>query len=1173
MTEALHCYSMYSRKNTTPVSTRSTGGDVRFTGMAVWLSLALVAAGVCGVSAQNTARPCDEVTETAFKNPSDDSRPWVYWYWLDGNLTKEGITADLEAMKRTGIGGAMIMEVSVTIPPGPVRSGTPEWREMFHFTLTEAERLGLKIKIGNDPGWAGSGGPWITPELAQKKLVWTETPVKGPVRFDAVLPLPKKSAYYRDVAVWAFPTPAGDSFDPVKSAPVITSNCGAGASDLGKLLSGTAIVPLSEPGKDKAPYIQFEYPGPFTARTLSFVLREMNVFANGNQASPDSSKFQIELQTSRDGQTFTKAAGFEGQLAAYTLGFPPVTSRFFRVVFTGAWNLPKSAEKTPPRMLLRFLCLGPGARLSNLEAKTFVTRGESTPQSAYPEIAKELTVDTAHMVDLSSHVDDKGRLVWDVPPGEWTILRMGQTSMNTVNHPAPKEGTGLECDKLSKDAMDVHFAGYVGKLVSEAGPLAGKTFSGTHIDSWEAGPQNWTKRLPEEFLARRGYDLSKYLPVFTGRIVDSQEKSERFLWDFRRTLADLMAENYAGHLRELANEKGLSLSIEAYGGVAPSDDLVYGAQADVPMCEFWWQLDRSTQPYHARIDMPSVAHVYGKPVVAAEAFTANNDERYLAHPGNMKALGDWAFAMGINQFYIHVYTMQPWMNRKPGMCMNVYGTHYGRNQTWWEQSKPWHEYLARCQEMLRKGLYVADICYLTPERAPQVAHLPLALTPLPGRPGYNFDAASAEAVMTRFSVKDGKLVLPDGMSYRVLVLPDVETMTPGLLRKIKDLVAEGATVVGRRPQKSPGLSGYPDCDTEVRALAGELWGDCDGVKIKERSFGKGKIFCGMTAEEVLKKMGVAPDFEPSGPLRYIHRACDGTDIYFVSNPDETREADVAATFRVSGKVPELWYPDSGKTGEAGAFSIAGGLTTVPLHFDPSGSVFVVFRKETKEANRVAPKAPVKENVLDIGGSWNVSFPPGWGTPEKVTFDHLASWSEQTDPGVKYFSGTATYTKKFDVPAGKENGRWYLDLGKVAVIAEVKLNGKDLGILWKPPFRADITEAIKAGTNDLEVKVTNLWPNRLIGDEQLPEDSVRVEAGAVAPTPRWLKEHGGSSSGWAEWRNGHIGTVDSWPQWLLDGKPSPTGRLTFTNWRLWKKDDKLQPSGLLGPVTVFQEVNH
>ncbi len=1142
--------------------------------------------------------------EKNFKTPPPSARPWVYWFWLNGNISSNGITADLEAMRRVGIGGVLIMEVDQDAPAGPVDFMSQRWRNLFKHVVAEARRLNLEVNLNNDAGWSGSGGPWIAPEQAMQKVVFAETNVTGPCRFEGMLPEPEVVAkFYRDICILAFP----------------------------------------KVGSYRIPDIK------------------------------------------------TKAA--------YETGY------------TG----PSDQTNPPPEMI----------------------------------------VQRDRLVDLSTHINRAGRVAWDVPGGEWTLLRIGHTCTGKENAPAPKSGRGLDCDKLSREGIEANFAGMMAPLAADTGlKTRGGNFSratkgliATHIDSWEVGSQNWTPKMRQEFRQRRGYDLFPYLPVLSGRVVDSAEISARFLWDLRRTISELIVENYAAPMRDLAHEHGLRFTLEAYGG--PCDSIPYAAQSDEPMGEFW----SPSGAMETCKAMASAAHVYGKTIVGAEAFTAADQERWREYPGALKPLGDYAFCEGINRFVFHRYALQPWaQDVRPGMMMGPYGQHYERTQTWWEQTAAWHQYLARCQFMLRQGRFVADICFLQAETPPHG----------PGEhqvSGFDWDECSAEVVQ-RMSVRDGRLALPDGMDYRVLVLPDTTEMSPALLRKISDLVKDGATILGAPPRQSPSLSGYPECDREVQATAAALWGNCDGAKVKQFNYGKGRVVRSLEPEKVLRDMGVAPDFLSDVPLRHVHRQAVGTDIYFVANPARVAVT-TTATFRVNGRAPELWWPDTGRIEPAGVFYSGNGLTRVVLPLASSGSVFVIFRtpigardnatwlsrngkelvsalphpvpiiirkavygltgdpqrsrdvgdevqhrvdggethfpvrvlseagdpapnqiktlavdysiedrsftvkaqdpatiyltrsaltvtvqkadygvltdpKRTRDVreklqrlldageasftvSRMAegddpavnvvktlsaeceingkkvcikstdpdvvdlepplppfePTAEVRSDAggkafleiwqpgeyevvsassqtreyrvsiappsLEVTGSWRVRFQPKAGAPPEINLECLISWSEHTDPGVKYFSGTATYFKTLDIPRQMlvKNRRLFLDLGKVEVMAKVRLNGKDLGTLWTPPFALDITSVARPGANRLEVDVVNLWPNRLIGDEQLPEDSDRKSDG----------------------------TLKNWPKWLSEGKPSPAGRFTFSMSRLWKKEDALLPSGLLGPVRL------
>lgn len=1136
--------------------------------------------------------------ESGFRQPPAAARPWVYWFWLNSNITKQGITADLEAMQRVGIGGVLIMEVDQGAPVGPVPFMGPQWREMFQHVVAEAQRLGLEVNMNNDAGWNGSGGPWIGPQQSMQEVVWSESELTGPQHFDGVLPQPKVTAdYYRDIVVQAFPSVANDHLP-----------------------------------------------------------------------------------------------GFEGKAAFQSRGLRPATA----------------TDVAPPRVVPR-----------------------------------------DRIVELTAQMDSHGRLVWGVPEGTWTVVRVGHTSTGVENAPAPASGRGLECDKLSRQGIEASFAGMMDKLIADVGPAAGQTLTATHIDSWENGSQNWTLAMRDEFRQRRGYDMTPLLPVMTGRVVDSVAISERFLWDVRQTVSELVIDHYAGRMRELAAAQGLRFTVEAYG--SPCDHLPYAGQADEPMGEFWiggGAIDTCR-------GMASAAHVYGKPIVGAEAFTADNTERWQQHPASLKPLGDRALCDGINRFVFHRYALQPWADYRPGMTMGPWGVHYERTQTWWDWAVPWHEYLARCQFLLRQGRFVADICYLQPEAPPYgFARHP--------QQGYGWDECSADVVLRRMTVQNGRLCLPDGMSYRVLVLPETSTMTPALLRRITELVAAGATVIGSPPVQSPSLSGYPQCDDEVKRLANQLWGSAAATPVGHtQPHGQGRIVQGIPPERLLAQDGVPPDFTSRARLRWIHRAVDGTDLYFVANP-LPHAVNASGAFRVSGQVPELWWPDSGRIEPAAVYDQRDGVTRVLLPLEAHGSVFVVFRQpvaprdtvvaaalngqpwcsadraelvplviekaiygvpgdaqrsrdvreklqnyvdtgersfavsqmadgddpapsvlktltvdyrigdrrftvsgqdrdrihltgealkivvtkasygvlddpvrtrdmraviqrivdsgetsfevarlaagddpafgvvktllmeythndrsftvratdpETVDLALLEPAAEPPAQIhldangqitldaaqpgryelqsasgkvqqveiaalpspLELSGPWDVHFDPRWGGPDAVTFPTLQDWSQHADTRIRYYSGTATYRTTFAVAdPGSNNQRLVLDLGQVAVMADVRVNDRPLGILWKAPFRIDVTDALQSGNNVLEVRIVNLWINRMIGDQQLSEDSQRNPDG----------------------------TLQAWPQWVNEGKPSPAGRYTFTSWRLWQKDEPLQPSGLLGPVRLL-----
>ena len=854
-----------------------------------------------------------------------------------------------------------------------------------------------------------------------------------------------------------------------------------------------------------------------------------------------------------------------------SLGKDGVTARAFRLNFTHAAAASES-------IVLKELDLSPRVFIPSLGMKALYEANAIDPQQVEHDsqtpAAADAVVHSGDMVNLTSSLRPDGTLSWAVPPGNWTILRIGHTTTGVTNHPAPPEATGLECDKFSRAGLDASSNGMMQPLLKRLGPLAGNVLDDCLIDSYEVGGQNWTARMPEEFRTRRGYDLTPFLPVFTGRIVDSPERTERFLWDLRRTVSDLFAENYYDYFTELCDKHGLKSMIEPYTG--PFESLRAGAKADIPMGEFW-----TGSNGHPSIKLAaSVGHIYGQNIIAAESLTGNPSHGgWSDDPFSLKPTADIGLTSGINRFVFHRFAHQPWLDKFPGMTMGKWGINFDRTNTWFDLAGPFIDYLSRSQYLLQQGKPVSDIAYFCGQSAPVLSRV--GKNP----DGYNDDSINTDVLLNHASVKDHRLVLDDGVSYAVLVLPDSDpNMTPELLQKLHDFVNAGLTIVGPRPLHSPSLTDYPHCDEQVKQLANDMWANIDGTDVAEHALGQGRVITGKSLATVLKNMNAAPDVAcetgvQGAQFHFIHRHHAEGEIYFVANHDDIAD-DALCTFRVAGKVPELWHPDTGAIESAIAYTIHDGLTSVPIHFDPAGSVFVIFRQSDTNADHIAGITknmyldtifstrdkehhviawnPVKYEFttskghtliadasdllapVDITGPWTVTFPPNWGAPAQASFDKLISWPNSADPGIKYFSGTATYSKTIDIPTNllAPNHPLYLTLGNVKNIAQVSLNGHDVGILWKPPFRVDISMAAHVGQNNLEIKVTNLWPNRLVGDEQLPED--------------------------VQWDGVKLAR---WPQWLLEGKPSPTGRLTFTTWHHITKESKLLPSGLLGPVTL------
>ena len=1178
-------------------------------------SLAFLLMALCAASAGAGGS-----LEEGFLNPPDSAKPHTWYHMMNGNVTKEGITCDFEALASAGIGGVQMFDAGCAIPPGPLKFNSDDWFDMFAHAHKEAKRLGLEICIPNCSGWSSSGGPWNPPANGMKVVKFTETAAKGPSRFSGVLPREQKdNGFYDDIAVLAYPTPKGKA-------------------QISKLAEKT------------------------------FAARSNAVF------DPDfDSKYDVK----------------------------------------------------------------------------------SAPKSAI--------VEKNAVIDLTSKMKKDGSIEWNVPAGDWTILRIGYICNGRHNHPASEKGLGLEVDKLSASAMDYHFDQYVARLCKTLGIEPGKIgetgFNNILVDSYEVGMQNWTQGFDKTFEKRMGYSLTPYLPVFAGRIVGSTEETERFLEDFRRVVADLFAENYAGRLTELCHKHGLLCSIEPYGN-CPADDLQYGQDVDIPMAEFWSAATRgphNTQSIGNTRHAATLAHVWGRRYAAAESFTADprGGGRWLTTPYHIKSQGDRVFASGINRIIYHRFTHQPWPGNKyvPGMTMGRWGMHLDRTQTWWPLANGWFRYQTRCQWMLQEGKFAADVLFWCGER------LPLRGTDTKVPAGYDYDYCATKAFMA-LKVVDGRVVAPGGVSYSLLVLPKTDTMSEACVKKVGELLDAGAKICSvSRPKRSPGLRGWPgggkllDGKMRYRILVSNVW----AKGVIEKSVG-----------DAIASLGIAQDFTTKARgASWIHRRSADADWYFVAL-NNAEPVKFEASFRQTGRVPEIWDAETGCIRDASAWREEDGRTIVSLDYPISGSAFVVFRRKASGAhvarvdakvsmrpdpvlpekphtlvikkaeygvfdtarpdcavvsklvkpgvkvavnnksmggdpafckvkqlevhyvldgktmrdvaaegtnyclpknavligawygpvdsegavpagqtvydvteklaalavngtmdvavdNRLVGRDPllgtvkkmiityvfdgkeetasfkehesfrlpkdkiavppppdwewkdgkilawqpmsadvimsdgttnsvVKNPPLDVAvpGPWHVAFPAGWDAPASATFDKLIPWDKHDDPGIKYFSGTATYTKRIDSEETRSlvahSDRVMLDLGVVKNFAEVTVNGKKFPVLWKPPFRLDITDAVKgAASIDLEIKVTNLWPNRLIGDDRLYAEDCEW----AGMKRRGVMEYG----------------VKEIPQWVKDGKSSPTGRHTFTTWKHWSKKDKLLQSGLVGPVTI------
>lgn len=761
--------------------------------------------------------------------------------------------------------------------------------------------------------------------------------------------------------------------------------------------------------------------------------------------------------------------------------------------------------------------------LQNQQQKALldVLRPFSAPNSAplfaeIPATPGEEDVHLGAVMDLTQKLSADGTLNWTVPAGDWVVLRIGCTLNDHCRVSTCSEGwDGYALDPFDAGAFQRYWDAVVEPLIADAGPLAGKTLKYLHTDSWEVEVANWTPTLREEFKQRRGYDMLPWLPVIAGKIVNSREESNRFLHDFRRTMGDLAIDNHFKLFKEWSHQHGLLIHPESGGPHAvPIDAEQCLGLNDAPMSEFWawsWR-HRIGDENRFFVKQPaSAAHTYGRKLVLAEGFTTIGPHWQETIWDNLKPSFDFACTEGLNLLVWHAFVCSPASEGIPGQQYFA-GTHLNPLVTWWDKSKPFFDYLNRCQALLQQGLPVADVAYYYGNHVPNFAQL-RSTDPAKVGAGFDYDVVTEEVILTRMSVQGGRLVLPDGVSYRVLVLPERDIISLPVLRKLKQFVAEGATIIGPKPARSMSLRDYSKQDAEVKKLAEQLWSGKSG---------KGRVIAGKTAREVLLADGVKPDFEPVSPvLNYIHRRDGAAEIYFVASRTNVATS-VTCSFRVTGKAPELWNPVTGERRFAAAYEARDGQTIVPLDFDPYGSWFVVFRAAATNHQALAKSnGKTFTPQLEITGAWTVRFDTNWSGPAEVRFDSLVSWPERPEPGIKFFSGTATYETTFDLPyfvIRDSPGPAYLDLGNVRELAEVKVNGKSCGITWTPPFRVNISDAVQPGTNRLEIEVVNFWPNRIIGDADLPTGQ----------------------------------------------------RLTRTNIRKLNNGTKLMESGLLGPVRILQQ---
>ncbi|MBX9662026.1 glycosyl hydrolase [Novosphingobium sp.] len=1074
-----------------------------------------------------------------FRDPPMSARPRVWWHWMNGNVTEEGIKLDLEWMKRIGIGGAQTFDAQLNTPQVVEKRlvyMTPEWKHAFRTAAETADKLGLELAIAASPGWSETGGPWVKPEDGMKKFVWSETRVKGGKRFNGKLAAPPSTTgpfqdlgmqpeigsdhpktdlpqLYRDTYVFAVP----EIEAPL--APVWSAS--SGAIDGANLTDGKQVTTVEVPaGSADAPaWIRADFAAPLKVRSATLATPPTSLFS--------AAKFVPVLEASSDGTAFSEVARFPtGTSAQYTVTFPAVTARALRVRFLADANgfglptrpapgvefpaFPGFMSGSGPHVTVAELRFSAAALTHRFEEKAgFAT---TLDYNAIPTPDAPAAPESA-VIDLTARMRPDGSLDWTPPKGNWRILRLGYTLTGTENHPAPAEATGFEVDKFDAAAVRRYINTYLDTYIDAAGTdmIGSKGVRALLNDSIEVGASNWTPGLVAEFKARRGYDPVPWLPALTGVIRGSPARTDAFLHDYRQTLADLMADAHYKTITEEAHKRGLIHYSEALEDKRPSlgDDMAMRRHADIPMAAMWSYDTESgaPQPTHQG-DMrgaASVAHVYGQNLVAAESLTSALQPWAFA-PRDLKPMIDMEFALGVNRPVIHTSVHQPLTDKAPGFSLFIFGQYFNRLETWGEQARPWTDYMARSSYMLQQGRNVADVAYFYGEEAPLTA---LFAKAAPGDlPTANaFDFVNPDVVLNELSNDGADLVAKSGARYKALYLGgNSARMSLGVLKRIDTMVRGGATLIGEKPTGSPALM---DDAAAFTRIADALWGG---------DTGKGRVLASHDPDSALAALGIAPDLTytraaADTSLMFVHRKTADADIYFITNR-KNRAEPTTLSFAQTGRAPEWWDAATGKAAPL-SYTSANGRTAIPLTLTPWQSGFVIFRKPGPAS--LAVPAPARTPLAAATGPWTVTFQPGRGAPASVTLPALADWTQNADSGVRYFSGTATYRQTLKVPAKRPGQRLILDLGDVRDLAEVLVNGQSAGILWNPPYEADVTGLVHDGNNTLEIRVTNLWVNRLIGDAQ---------PGA---------------------------------------KP-----ITFTTLKTYRADAPLRPSGLLGPVMLNVE---
>lgn len=1016
--------------------------------------------------------------ETGFATISDSVQTSIYWYWISGNISKEGVVKDLEAMKKVGINRAFIGNIGMDeVPYGKIKMFSDEWWDILHTTLKTATRLNIEIGIFNSPGWSQSGGPWVKPQQAMRYLTSSQVMVKGPLSLSKKLVQPHVN--FQDVKVIAYPVAADYNGDINSLKPTLNSI--PAVDSLEKLFDGNEATGISlKAGKPLI--IDINTQKPYTVSSVIISTTKSRVYLEGDVQAKVNGAYITLNHFSIDRTNPELNTGFISYGPA-PISIPATSATNFRIVFTrvsgdsGLTEIKLSSVQMVEKYLEKSL------------AKMWPTPHPFWTAYQWPQQPNEVSkyaIDPAKVIDVSKYMLANGTLNWKVPAGNWIIERTGMTPTNVTNAPAPPEGRGLEVDKMSKEHVASHFNAYMAQILKRIPPDDRKTWKVVVEDSYETGSQNWTDNLVTEFKEAYNYDPIPFLPTLQGKVVGNQDMSDRFLWDLRRLIADDVAYKYVGGLRDISHKNGLTTWLENYGHWGfLGEFLQYGGQSDEIGGEFWSEGDLGDIENRAA---SSSAHIYGKIKVSAESFTAAGAP-FARYPAMFKKRGDRFFTEGINNTLMHVYIQQPG-DKGPGLT-SWFGVEFNRLNTWFFDMDVLLKYIKRCNMMLQQGQYVADVAYFIGEDAPKMTGVTDPELPQ----GYSFDYINGEVIKQKAFVKDGKLTLPNGINYSVLVLPKLETIRPELLAKIKDLVQQGLVVLGPKPLRSPSMQGYPSADKQVQDLAAELWGKIDGTTTTINRYGKGMVISNMNLQEVLAMIKVQPDLKitKTSDVLFIHRQLKEGEIYFISNQKDT-PIKFDAEFRTKGKSPELWNAIDGSMRSLPSYHQTATTTVLPMQLAPLESAFVIFRKQGTSGDSTKANYPPASKTIAITQPWMVSFDKNMrGPAQPVKFATLTDWAKSANDSIKYYSGTAWYRTTFKTGKIDKGANYIIDLGMARSIAKVFVNGVEMGGAWTPPYTVDITNALKTGDNKLEIKVVNNWVNRLIGDALMPAGTRPTEA--------------------------------------------------------------------------------